>query len=270
MMRRATPPGSIWPGSMSSRSRWPDPAHRWCGSSVWRSSRPRSRWAPRPGSTTWATPWSCATGSPSSGRGSQRGELAAWKARRVAAETISHALDPEGAGFVDAHVAPVAHKIRPVQLDRIVEEAIGRFMPEKAEQRRRQAAEGRHFRIEANQISFTGTSLVSGELDLADALDLEDAIRGIAGRWPTSARPNRWTCGVRSPPGSWPAASSPSTSPPKAPGVSRLAPLAPQPPAVLLDRSGRRCCTSTSPKPPLRATANPPVGSVGWRTPAPR
>ena len=53
-------------------------------------------------------------------------------------------------------------------------------MPEKAEKRRRQAADGRHFTIEANQVSFTGTSLITGELDLADALDLEDAIRGIA------------------------------------------------------------------------------------------
>jgi len=110
----------------------------------------------------------------------QGGDLAAWKARRVAAETISHALSVEAAGFVDAHVAPVAHKIRPVQLTRLVDEAIGRFMPAHAERRRRDAADGRHFTIEANQVSFTGTSLVSGELDLADALDLEDAIRGIA------------------------------------------------------------------------------------------
>ncbi len=108
------------------------------------------------------------------------GDLPAWKARRVAAETISAALSPEAAGFVDGHVAPVAHKIRPAQLDRVVDEAIGRCMPETAEKRRRQAADGRHFTIEANQVSFTGTSLVSGELDLADALDLEDAIGGIA------------------------------------------------------------------------------------------
>ena len=112
----------------------------------------------------------------------QRGDLPAWKARRVAHETISAALTPEAAGFVDAHVAPVAHKIRPAQLDRVVDEAIGRFMPAKAEQRRHQAAEGRHFTIEANQVSFTGTSQITGELDLADALDLEDAIRGIAGQ----------------------------------------------------------------------------------------
>ncbi len=35
-------------------------------------------------------------------------------------------------------------------------------------------------RVDHDQVSFAGTSLVTGELDLADALDLEDAIRGIA------------------------------------------------------------------------------------------
>ena len=59
----------------------------------------------------------------------------------VARETI--ALSREAAAYVDLHVAHVAHKVRPAQLDRLVEEAIGRFMPEEAERRRRQAADGR-------------------------------------------------------------------------------------------------------------------------------
>ena len=108
------------------------------------------------------------------------GELAAWKARRVAQETIGYGLTVAAAAFVDAHVAPVAHKIRPGQLHRLVAEAIGRFMPAEAERRRRQAAEGRRFDIELDQISFHGTAQVTGELDLADALDLDDAIRSIA------------------------------------------------------------------------------------------
>ena len=41
------------------------------------------------------------------------GDLPVWKARRVANETISHALSVEAAEYVDRHVAPVAHKIRP-------------------------------------------------------------------------------------------------------------------------------------------------------------
>lgn len=108
------------------------------------------------------------------------GDLAAWKARQVARETIGADLSAEAAAFVDTHVAPVAHRIRPTQLTRLVEEAIGRFMPDAAEQSRRDAADGRHFHIDHHQISFTGTALVHGELDLADALDLDDALRGIA------------------------------------------------------------------------------------------
>ena len=108
------------------------------------------------------------------------GDLPAWKARRVAEQTISHALTPEAAAHVDRHVAPVAHKIGVGVIDRLVEEAIARFMPETAEETRRRAADGRHFTIEHDQVSFAGTSLVHGELDLADALDLDAAVAGRA------------------------------------------------------------------------------------------
>ena len=77
---------------------------------------------------------------------------------------------------MDRHVAHVAHKVGPAQLDRLVEEAIGRFMPEEAERRRRQAADGRSFTVDTRQPSLRGTSPVYGELDLADALDLDAAV----------------------------------------------------------------------------------------------
>src|SRR6187431_352375 len=48
-----------------------------------------------------------------------KGDLPAWRARRVARATI--ALSAEAAAFVDGHVAHVAHKVRPAQLDRLVE-----------------------------------------------------------------------------------------------------------------------------------------------------
>jgi hypothetical protein len=108
------------------------------------------------------------------------GDLAAWKARRVADQTLH--LSPEAAAHVDWHVAPVAHKVRPAQVDRLVDEAIARHMPEEAERQRQRAADGRHFTIEHQQVSFTGTSTVSGELDLADALDLDQAVSAEAAR----------------------------------------------------------------------------------------
>ena len=106
------------------------------------------------------------------------GDLPAWKARRVADLTIGHGLTLEAAAYVDRHVAPVAHKIGAGAIDRLVEEAIARFMPETAEETRRRAADGRHFTIDHDQVSFAGTSLVHGELDLADALDLTTRSRG--------------------------------------------------------------------------------------------
>ena len=102
------------------------------------------------------------------------GDLPAWRARRIARATL--VLTPEAAAYVDSHVAHVAHKVRPAQVDRLVEEAIGRFMPEEAERRRRQAADGRSFTVDTRQPSLTGTSTVYGELDLADALDLDAAV----------------------------------------------------------------------------------------------
>ncbi len=55
-----------------------------------------------------------------------------------------------------------------------------RFDPEAAQARRREAAERRHFDLHVDQVSYEGTVHVDGELDLADALDLEDAIRAGA------------------------------------------------------------------------------------------
>jgi hypothetical protein len=108
------------------------------------------------------------------------GRLRPWLARRIADHTLL--LSPEAALFVDRQVAPTAHRIGPVQLDRLVDEAICRFMPAEAERRRLARAEGRYFTIEAQQVSFDGTTAVHGELDIADALDLEDAIQAVAGQ----------------------------------------------------------------------------------------
>jgi hypothetical protein len=102
------------------------------------------------------------------------GALAPWRARRIAEDTLF--LSAEAAGWVDAQVAPFAHKTGPAQTQRLVETAIARFMPDLATAQRERAAEGRYFTIDHDQVSFAGTSRVHGELDLADALDLHDAI----------------------------------------------------------------------------------------------
>ncbi|HEX2894759.1 MAG TPA: DUF222 domain-containing protein [Marmoricola sp.] len=105
----------------------------------------------------------------------QRGSLAPWRAKRIAEHTLH--LSPEAASFVDAQVAPFAHKTGPAQTQRLVDEAIARFMPQVAAEQRERSAEQRYFTIDHDQVSFAGTSRVHGEMDLADALDLEDAVR---------------------------------------------------------------------------------------------
>jgi len=108
------------------------------------------------------------------------GDLAAWRARRIARATI--ALTLAAAGFVDAQVAGFAHRIRPSGVDRLVEEAIVRFMPEEARRRRDAADDGRHVHVHTGQVSFEGTVWVQAEVDLADALDLDTALSAGAAR----------------------------------------------------------------------------------------
>src|SRR3954466_11592627 len=108
----------------------------------------------------------------------QAGSLAPWRARRIAEETLC--LSMEAAAYVDRMVAPFAHRTGVAQTQRLVEDAIARFMPDYAAERRERAAEQRYFTIDHDQVSFAGTSRVHGELDLPDALDLEDAVRAGA------------------------------------------------------------------------------------------
>ncbi|MCW2797107.1 MAG: endonuclease, partial [Nocardioides sp.] len=102
------------------------------------------------------------------------GTVPVWRARRVAQQTLS--LSKPAASFVDRHVAAVAHKIGVAQLDRLIEEARVRFDPAEAERRRTEHADSRHLDLHTDRVGFDGTVHVEGELDLADALDLDAAL----------------------------------------------------------------------------------------------
>src|SRR4051794_33482599 len=102
------------------------------------------------------------------------GRVPVWKARRIAQATQS--LCREAAAYVDTHLAPVARSCSFAQLDRTVEDALVRFDPDQAEQRRRDAAEHRHFDIDLAHLTHDGTVRVDAEVDLADGLDLHHAI----------------------------------------------------------------------------------------------
>jgi hypothetical protein len=102
------------------------------------------------------------------------GRVAVWKARKIAHATKSLCVD--GAAYVDTHLAHQAQRCSFAQIDRAVDDAIRRYNPAEAEKRRREAADARHFDVDTNQVSFDGTVHVDADLDLADALDLNDAI----------------------------------------------------------------------------------------------
>lgn len=107
----------------------------------------------------------------------QAGDLQVWRARRVAERTLT--LTPDAAAFVDLEVAPVAHQVGTRRLEQLVDEAIGTYMPEHALELAQAAAETRHVTMHHNP-AFAGTSYLSGNLDLADALDLETALQAGA------------------------------------------------------------------------------------------
>jgi hypothetical protein len=102
------------------------------------------------------------------------GHLTAWKARSVARETTR--LSPDAATYVDRHVAPVAHRLKPVRLDRLVHEAIGRYMPDEVARLAEASWDRRHVTVDDQLVSFTGTMHVEAELDIADALDFDAAV----------------------------------------------------------------------------------------------
>jgi hypothetical protein len=104
----------------------------------------------------------------------QLGRVPAWRARRVADHTLD--LTPQAAGFIDAQVAAVAGRIGSLQLDRLVTEARRRFMGDRTGADEYSLPDTRRVRIDADQVSFDGTVHLDGELDLADALDLDQAL----------------------------------------------------------------------------------------------
>jgi hypothetical protein len=117
-------------------------------------------------------------------RATRLGRVPAWRALRIAEHTL--VLPAEAAAWVDAQVAPVAGRVGPVVLQRLVEEAILRFDPETAALRALAALETRHATITLDQaLSELGagvlaTGRLDAVLDAADALDLDAALADLA------------------------------------------------------------------------------------------
>jgi hypothetical protein len=110
----------------------------------------------------------------------QSGELPAWRARRLAEQTMT--LRSEAATWVDSQLAPYLHRTSFAAQERLVAEAMTRFDPVRAAEEADRAEDRRRVTVSHDQVSFWGTSRIEGEIDLPDALDLEAALQAGAQR----------------------------------------------------------------------------------------
>lgn len=102
------------------------------------------------------------------------GDLAPFRARNIAACTSD--LTQAAAGFVDDQIAAVASRCSQADLDRLVETARARFMPQSAQDKLDASADKRHVTFDHGHVGFDGTSEITARLELADALDLDQRI----------------------------------------------------------------------------------------------
>ncbi|WP_148611347.1 HNH endonuclease signature motif containing protein [Nocardioides rubriscoriae] len=105
-------------------------------------------------------------------------EVPVWKAFRVAEHTTD--LPLAGAAEVDKDIAPFLHTCSWAQVDRAVDAARAKHDPAEAERRRKKAAENRHADVHLSDAGTSGTVEVTATLDLADAIDLEAALKNGA------------------------------------------------------------------------------------------
>ncbi len=112
----------------------------------------------------------------------QAGEVQAWRARRIAEATIHADLTPTGAGFVDQMVTPFASSLTTAALDRVIAEALQRFSTptDPDHDQDQQDRDSRFLHIDDPITPYGGNALLRGELDPADARDVEAAVTARA------------------------------------------------------------------------------------------
>src|SRR5680860_262170 len=104
------------------------------------------------------------------------GTLQPWRGRQVADRTST--LSIQAAAWVDANVAPFAHKISLNRVSALIEAALIRFDPDEAARRAKAAADGRGVWV-SDQMT-DGTRSIRIEADALDAAAFDQTIAQIA------------------------------------------------------------------------------------------
>jgi hypothetical protein len=114
----------------------------------------------------------------STGSTGSTGGLQSWRARRIADLTINQPDDV--VAVVDATLAPLAHKVGPVTVNRLLDETLMRLDPEEHEIDRVMALETRHVTVRP-QVAPIGLGYLEADADLKDLLEFSDTLTAIAG-----------------------------------------------------------------------------------------
>jgi hypothetical protein len=107
-------------------------------------------------------------------------EIPVWRARRIAQAIAGKPEDV--AADLDEAIAPVAEKVGPVTLDRLIGEAMMRLYPEQVELARLEALETRHATLHESSLTAAGVGETTIRADWKDLTDFDETLSQVAAR----------------------------------------------------------------------------------------
>ncbi len=106
------------------------------------------------------------------------GRLPAWRARRIARAVIGAPADV--VDHLDHTLVTIAHKVGPIQLDRLLDEAMLRLHAEDREIAQIEALDHRHVTLDARSMNHTGVAELTVRGDWKDLHDFDQTLTQIA------------------------------------------------------------------------------------------
>ena len=107
-------------------------------------------------------------------------EVPVWRARRIAQAVLGKPDDV--AQHLDDAIAPVAEKVGPGTLERLIDEAMMRLYPEQRELAQLEALDARHATLHEETLTETGVGEMTVRADWKDLHDFSETLSEIAAR----------------------------------------------------------------------------------------